>query len=154
LGAAIVKDSLLQTFRDTAARNMLFFTGVLTVFAATVAVGIVYNSARISLAERAWELASLRVLGMTRGEVSTLFLGELAVTVAVGIPLGCLFGYGLAALIVALTHGDAYAIPLVILPHTYAYAGLTVVAAGLASALIVRHRIDHLDLVAVLKTRE
>jgi len=154
VGAAIVKDSLLQTFRDTAARNMLFFTGVLTVFAATVAVGIVYNSARISLAERAWELASLRVLGMTRGEVSTLFLGELAVMVVVGIPLGCFFGYGLSALIVALTHGDAYAIPLVILPHTYAYAGLTVIAAGLASALIVRHRIDHLDLVAVLKTRE
>ncbi|RPI43966.1 MAG: hypothetical protein EHM59_14050, partial [Betaproteobacteria bacterium] len=63
-------------------------------------------------------------------------------------------GYALAALIIALTHGDAFAIPLVILPRTYAHAGLTVVAAGIVSALIVRHRIDHLDLVAVLKTRE
>jgi putative ABC transport system permease protein len=114
----------------------------------------VYNSARISLAERAWELASLRVLGMTRAEVSTLFLGELAVMLFAGIPIGCLFGYGLSALIVSLTHGEAFKIPLVILPGTYAHAALTVVAAGVASALIVRHRIDHLDLVAVLKTRE
>ena len=154
VSAGIVKDSLLQTFRSTTARNMLFFTGVLTVFAATIAVGIVYNSARISLAERAWELASLRVLGMTRGEVSALFLGELAVMLVAGIPLGFVLGYALAALIIALTQGEAFAIPLVILPQTYAYAGLTVVAAGILSALIVRHRIDHLDLVAVLKTRE
>jgi putative ABC transport system permease protein len=152
--AAIVKDSLVETFRKTTARNMLFFTGVLTVFAATIAVGIVYNSARISLAERAWELASLRVLGFTRGEVSVLFLGELAVLLVAGIPVGCFVGYGLAALIVALTHGEAFTIPLVILPSTYAHAALTVIAAGVVSALIVRHRIDHLDLVAVLKTRE
>jgi len=154
VSTGIIKDSLLETFRNTTARNMLFFTGVLTVFAATIAIGIVYNSARISLAERAWELASLRVLGMTRGEVSALFLGELAVVLLAGIPVGFLLGYGLAALIVALTHGEAFQIPLVILPRTYAYAGLTVIAAGIVSALIVRHRIDHLDLVAVLKTRE
>lgn len=154
VSAAIVKDSLVETFRNTTARNMLFFTGVLTVFAATIAVGIVYNSARISLAERAWELASLRVLGLTRGEVSALFLGELAVLLLAGIPIGCVLGYGLAALIVALTHGEAFTIPLVILPSTYAYAALIVIAAGIVSALIVRHRIDHLDLVAVLKTRE
>lgn len=154
VGTAIVKKALLETFRNTTARNLLFFTGVLTVFAATIAIGIVYNSARISLAERAWELASLRVLGMTRAEVSTLFLGELAVMLFAGIPIGCLFGYGLSALIVSLTHGEAFKIPLVILPGTYAHAALTVVAAGVASALIVRHRIDHLDLVAVLKTRE
>jgi len=154
VSAVIVKDSLLETFRNTTARNMLFFTGVLTVFAATIAVGIVYNSARISLAERAWELASLRVLGMTRGEVSALFLGELAVILIAGIPLGFFAGYGLAAFIIALTRGEAFQIPLVILPGTYAYAGLAVIAAGIVSALIVRHRIDHLDLVAVLKTRE
>ncbi|MCC6533824.1 MAG: ABC transporter permease [Burkholderiales bacterium] len=154
VSAGIVKASLLESFRSTTARNLLFFTGVLTLFAATIAVGIVYNSARISLAERAWELASLRVLGLTRGEVSALFLGELALMLAAGIPLGFLLGYALAALIVALTHVEAFKIPLVILPRTYAYAGLTVVAAGVLSALIVRHRIDRLDLVAVLKTRE
>jgi putative ABC transport system permease protein len=154
VAVAIVTRTLLDTFRKTSARNLLFFTTILTAFAATIAVGVVYNNARIQLAERAWELASLRVLGMTRGEVSVLLLGELALEIAVAIPLGFVGGYWLSALIVALTHGDVFEIPLVILPDTYLYAGAAIVAAGIASALVVRHRIDHLDLVGVLKTRE
>jgi putative ABC transport system permease protein len=150
----IVNRTLLETFRRTSARNVLFFTTVLTAFAAVIAVGVVYNNARIQLAERAWELASLRVLGFTRAEVSILLLGELAVEIAVAIPLGFAAGYGLAALIIALMHHEVFEFPLVIFPPTYVYTAAIVAAAGIASALVVRHRIDHLDLVAVLKTRE
>ena len=75
-------------FRETSARNVLFFTTILTAFAAVIAIGVVYNNARIALQERAWELASLRVLGFTRGEVSTFLLGELALELAAAIPLG------------------------------------------------------------------
>jgi putative ABC transport system permease protein len=114
----------------------------------------VYNNARIQLAERAWELASLCVLGFTRAEVSVLLLGELALEVALAIPLGFLAGYGLAALFVSLLPADVIAFPLVIYPTTYLLAGAVVAAAGVVSALIVRNRIDNLDLVAVLKTRE
>ena len=156
-GAAvvIVNRTLLDTFRSTSGRNIIFFTTILTVFAATIAVGVVYNNARIQLAERAWELASLRVLGFTRGEVSLLLLGELALEIAVAIPLGFLAGYGLCALMIALMmHQEVIEFPLVILPATYLYAGAAVAAAGVASALIVRNRIDNLDLVGVLKTRE
>lgn len=154
VATVIVKNTLLETFRRTSARNLLFFAGVLTAFAVTIAIGVVYNQARIQLAERAWELASLRVLGMTRGEVSVLLLGELSLEILAAIPLGLLGGYWLAALMNGLMRGEAFEIPLVILPMTYLYAGVAVVAAGVASALIVRHRIDHFDLVAVLKTRE
>ncbi|MBK7470980.1 MAG: ABC transporter permease [Betaproteobacteria bacterium] len=154
VATVIVKSTLLDSFRATSARNLLFYTGVLTIFAAIIAVGVVYNNARIQLAERAWELASLRVLGMTRGEVSVLLLGELAIEILLAIPAGFVAGYCLALLIVTLTHGEAFEIPLVILPPTYLYAGATVVVAGVVSALIVRNRIDNLDLVAVLKTRE
>jgi len=151
----IVTRTLLDTFRTTSAKNVLFFTTILTAFAATIAVGVVYNNARIQLAERAWELASLRVLGLTRGEVSVLLLGELAIEIAAAIPLGFVAGYWLSWLIIALMqHGELMEFPLVILPDTYLYAGAVVVAAGVASALIVRNRIDNLDLVAVLKTRE
>jgi putative ABC transport system permease protein len=156
-GAAvvIVTRTLLETFRATSAKNILFFTAILTGFAATIAIGVVYNNARIQLAERAWELASLRVLGLTRGEVSVLLLGELAIEIAVAIPLGCIAGYWLSWFIIALMeHGEVMEFPLVILPDTYFYAGAVVVAAGVVSALIVRNRIDNLDLVAVLKTRE
>jgi len=150
----IVNRTLVDTFRETSAKNVLFFTAILSAFAATIAVGVVYNSARIQLAERAWELASLRVLGFTRGEVSVLLLAELALEIAAAIPLGFAAGYGLAALLLALMPHEMIEFPLVISRPTYLYAGVVVVAAGVVSALIVRNRIDNLDMVGVLKTRE
>ncbi len=95
------KVAMLANFRATSARNVLFFTTILTAFAAVIAIGVVYNNARIALQERAWELASLRVLGFTRGEVSTFLLGELAIEVAAALPLGCVLGYLLSWAIVA-----------------------------------------------------
>ena len=150
----IVNRTLVETFRATTARNIVFFTTVLTIFAGIIAVGVVYNNARIQLAERAWELASLRVLGLTRAEVSTLLLGELAIEIALAIPLGCLAGYGLAALMLSLMSQEVFEIPLVMFPSTYLYAAAEVAVAGIVSALIVRHRIDRLDLVSVLKARD
>jgi putative ABC transport system permease protein len=150
----IVNRTLVDTFRETSAKNVLFFTAILSAFAATIAVGVVYNNARIQLAERAWELASLRVLGFTRGEVSVLLLAELALEIAAAIPLGFAAGYGLAALLLALMPHEMIEFPLVISRATYLYAGTVVVAAGVVSALIVRNRIDNLDMVGVLKTRE
>ncbi|MDH5246276.1 MAG: ABC transporter permease [Betaproteobacteria bacterium] len=148
------KTALLRSFRETSARNVLYFTTILTAFASVIAIGVVYNNARIALQERAWELASLRVLGFTRGEVSTFLLGELAFELAAAIPLGCALGYLLSWAIVAMSHSDMIAIPIVVAPRTYAYAALAIVLAGAASALVVRRRIDRLDLVGVLKTRE
>ncbi|MEN6586656.1 MAG: ABC transporter permease [Sulfuricella sp.] len=149
-----IKDEMLRSFRETNRRFLIFFTSIVTVFAAAIAVGVVYNSARISLAERAWELASLRVLGFTRQEVSTLLLGELAFEIAMAIPLGLWLGYLLSHLIVAQMPMETVDIPVIITSATYAYAALAILISGVASALIVRHRVDHLDLVAVLKTRE
>jgi putative ABC transport system permease protein len=153
--AAVVEiDPIIQHFRRTSARFILVFTGILTLFAAFIAVGVVYNNARIALAERAWELASLRVLGFTRGEVSGLLLGELAIELVAALPLGWLMGYWLSWGIVQLIHTETFELRIVIEPHTYAYATLVALAAGAVSALIVRQRIDGLDLVGVLKTRE
>jgi putative ABC transport system permease protein len=119
-----------------------------------IAIGVVYNNARIALAEGAWDLASLRVLGATRGEVSGLLLGELAAELLVALPAGCVMGYGLAWSIVTLSTQQEIQLPLVIQPCTYAFACLVVLVAGVISALIVRRRVDQLDLVGVLKTRE
>jgi putative ABC transport system permease protein len=145
---------IVRNFRETSARNILIFTSVLSVLAATIAVGVVYNNARIALAERAWELASLRVLGMTRGEVSGLLLGELAIELLLALPIGWLAGYGLSVAITEMIRPETFSIPLIIAPATYAYASAVVLAAGAASALIVRRQIDRLDLVGVLKTRD
>jgi putative ABC transport system permease protein len=148
------KAAMLQNFRETSARNVLYFTTILTAFAAVIAIGVVYNNARIALQERAWELASLRVLGFTRGEVSTFILGELAIELAAAIPLGCVGGYLLSWTIVAMSHNDMISIPIIIAPRTYAFAALAIIIAGTGSAMVVRRRIDQLDLVGVLKTRE
>ena len=154
IATVVMKRTSLETFQKEMARNILFFTTIVTAFAAAIAVGVVYNSARIALAERAWELASLRVLGFTRGEVSTFLLGELAVELVLAIPFGLGLGTLLAEGLIRMIGHETFSIPLVIAPRTYAYAALSILIAGAVSALIVRHRIDRLDLVSVLKTRE
>ncbi|KQT10843.1 ABC transporter permease [Ramlibacter sp. Leaf400] len=154
VAGAFSKATMLRNMQEVSARNILIMSSVLTAFAAVIAVGVVYNNARIALAERTWELASLRVLGFTRGEVSVLLLGELALGIAIALPLGMLLGWGLTHGVVQLMRSDQFLFPVVIRPRTYAWAALCVVAAGLASALVVRRRIDSLDMVAALKTRE
>ena len=126
---------------------------MLTLFASVIAVGVVYNNARIALAERAWELASLRVLGFTRAEVSGLLLGEMALGMAMALPLACgsAMGWCIGGRAAA---SDQFFFPVVIRAPTYAWAALAVLAPAVVSALVVRRRIDRLDMVAALKTRE
>jgi putative ABC transport system permease protein len=154
VAGAFSKAVMLRNMEEITARNILIMSGLLTTFAAVIAVGVVYNNARIALAERGWELASLRVLGFTRAEVSLLLLGELALGIAIALPLGMAMGWGLTHAVVELLSSDQFYFPVTILPRTYAWAALGVVAAGAASAMVVRRRIDRLDLVASLKTRE
>jgi putative ABC transport system permease protein len=148
------KATMLRNMQEISARNVRIMSSILTAFAAVIAVGVVYNNARIALSERSWELASLRVLGFTRAEVSLLLLGELALAIAVALPLGMAMGWALMRGLVEMIRSDQFLFPAVIEPRTYAWAALCVVAAGVASALVVRRRIDRLDLVAALKTRE
>jgi putative ABC transport system permease protein len=154
VSTVIFRLASIQTFLETTGKYIFVFIGILTGFAAIIAIGIVYNNARIALSERVWELASLRVLGFTRREVSSIFLGELAVELLAGIPLGCWIGYLFASASIHLTDTEMFRLPLIIEPKTYAYAVVSILLSGMVSALIVRHRIDHLDLVSTLKTRE
>ena len=154
VAGAFSKATMLRNMQEISARNVRIMSTILTAFAVVIAVGVVYNNARIALAERGWELASLRVLGFTRAEVSALLLGELALLIAVALPLGMGLGFALVHLISALLASDQFYFPVVIQPRTYAWAALAVLAAGVVSALVVRRRIDELDMVAVLKTRE
>jgi putative ABC transport system permease protein len=154
VAGAFSKATMVRNMQEISARNVRIMSTILTVFASIIAVGVVYNNARIVLAERGWELASLRVLGFTRAEVSAMLLGEMAITIALALPLGMLLGWALIHAISELLKSDQFFFPVVIRARTYAWAAVAVLAAGVASALIVRRRIDRLDLVAVLKTRE
>ncbi|MDO9313551.1 MAG: ABC transporter permease [Burkholderiaceae bacterium] len=154
VAGAFSKATMLRNMQELSARNVRIMSTVLTVFASIIAVGVVYNNARIALAERTWELASLRVLGFTRAEVSGLLLGEMVIVVALALPLGMLLGWALVHVLTIALKNDQFYFPVVILPRTYAWAALCVVGAALGSALVVRRRIDRLDMVAALKTRE
>lgn len=144
----------LQKFRETLAQNILIQITVFALFAATIAFGVVYNFARISLSEQGREMASLRVLGFTKGEVSGILLAELALVTLVAQPLGWAIGYGIALLVILGFESELYQVPLVVERNVYAWASLIVIGAAIVSGLVVRRRIDRLDLVEVLKTRE
>ncbi|HLV00637.1 MAG TPA: FtsX-like permease family protein [Acidobacteriota bacterium] len=144
----------VQSFRETLAETIYIFTFFNILFAGVIAVGVVYNNARIILSERSRDLASLRVLGFTRAEISAILLGELGALTFLALPIGCLLGYLMAAGLTRTLDTELYRIPLIINNDTYLFAAVVVVIASAVSAFIVRHRLDHLDLVGVLKTRE
>jgi putative ABC transport system permease protein len=148
------RDAALKSFEDTLAESIGLVTSVLIGFAGALAIAIVYNAARIALSERGRELASLRVLGFSRGEVARMLLGEQAVLTLVGVALGLVIGYGFCAIMSGLYQWELFRIPLVVRRATYVFAATVVLAAAAASALLIRRRINRLDLVAVLKTRE
>lgn len=132
----------------------MIFVSFFIVFSCALAFGVTYNAARIALSERGRELATLRVLGFTRAEISYLLLGEIALLALAALPLGCLVGRGLAGLIVAAFETELYRVPFVVDASTYGWAMVVTILATAVSALLVRRRVDRLDLIAVLKTRE
>ena len=146
-----IKTAALAAFRELMAENLLRMRLINVIFAGIIAFGVVYNAARISLAERSRELATLRVIGFGRDEISLIFLGEIAIVTLLAIPLGLLLGYAFAALAVVALATESYRFPLIIHSSTYAFAVATVVGAALLSGLVVRRRLDRLDLLAVLK---
>jgi putative ABC transport system permease protein len=144
----------LQDFRDTMAESMNISIMFNVGFAVIIAFGVVYNAARVSLSERSRELASLRVLGFTRAEISLILLGELAILTICALPAGAAIGYGLGELIISGFNNEVYRLSFVVSRSTAAWSFLIVIAAAFVSGLVVRRRLDRLDLVAVLKIRE
>ncbi len=153
IAAAQVKSAMIQNFQDIQQENMRIIRSFYIVFGIIIAVGVVYNAAQVTLAERSRDLASLRVLGFTRGEISAILLGELSVLVLLSLPVGQLLGRGLAWLIAKSVESEAIRMPVVIFPATFSVAAGVILASALFSALIVRRKLDKLDLVAVLKTQ-
>lgn len=150
----VLQRTSLANFRQAMAVLVNTMANIYTVLAAVIAFGIVYNNARISLSERARELATLRVLGFSRGEVMQMLLLELAFLTLLAQPPGWALGYGLAATLQTKMAGEVMRAPLVIDDATYVISSAIVVVATVFSALVVRERIRRLDLVAVLKTRD
>jgi putative ABC transport system permease protein len=149
-----IKDSLRENFRQTTAASIGLIQMIYLVFATVVAFGVVYNNARISLAERARELATLRVIGFSRREVGAVLVTELVILALMAVPLGLLLGSGFAKAILGAVNTETVRVPLVLTSGNYAFAVLVVVIASTLSALVVLRKLSHLDLVGALKAPE
>ncbi|NOQ65257.1 MAG: FtsX-like permease family protein [Methyloprofundus sp.] len=146
--------SMVESFYATVGDFMLTYIAFVSGLSIAIAFGVIYNNARITLAERSRELASLRVLGFTQAEVAYILLGELGLITFLSIPLGMLIGYWLSYGFIIGLQQDLFRIPFIIEPPTYAYAILVVICSALISGLIVRRKLNQLDLVSVLKIKE
>ena len=154
IATVMVKQHSIDSFNDTIAKNLGVMKRINLIFACIIAAGVVYNSARISLSERSRELATLRVIGFTRQEISSILLGELAIVTLLAIPVGLGLGTFFAWWMCTAFDQELFRFPMVVSNRTYAWASLVVIAASAISGLLVRRNLDHLDLVAVLKSRE
>ena len=143
-----------RSFQETIRQNVTIMTTVYVVISVLISVGVGHNSARIQLSERARELASLRILGFGRAQVSYILVGELMLLAVLAQPLGWLLGRLFTGLMVRGFSSDLYSLPLILRLSTFSFASLVVLSATFVAAMVVRHRLDRLDLVAVMKTRE
>lgn len=146
--------AIIESFHERTGRSMSVMTATMTLFAMIIAIGVVYNNMRVSLSMRARDLATMRVLGFTRREVGSVLFGEMMLHLALGVPAGMALGRWFCVLIMSSVDPERYRWPLTISPTTYAYAVITILVASLACWVFVRRRLDRLDLIAVLKTRE
>jgi putative ABC transport system permease protein len=150
----VIREAVVRSVREILQRSLVIPTVVNALFASIIAFGVVYNGARIALSERGNELASLRVLGFTRREVSILLLGEQAVITFVAIPVGFLMGIGVCRLLADRLSTELYRLQMVLTPRTFGFALAVIVFAATSSGVIVARRLHRMDLISVLKTRE
>jgi len=149
-----LREATLESFMATVAQNMRINTIVLVSFACIIALGVVYNATRIAFSEQAIELASLRILGFTNAEVAAMLLGQQAALTLAALPLGCLLGYALAALLSMLLSQELFRIPLVVSSRTFVLSIVVVLTAAAGAGYLVWRQLRRLDLIEVLKTRE
>lgn len=154
VAGTVVRESAIRNFHKTMEETILYFSFVTAILGGIIAFGVVYNSARIALSERDRELASLRVLGFTRGEVAYILLGELAVATLLALPLGYLFGRELCRYLSNAFRSDLYRVPLVLEADTFAFAASVVLLSAVVSGYMVWRKLNQLDMIGVLKTRE
>lgn len=149
-----IKETMRKSFRETTAQMMGLIQSIYLLFSVVVAFGVIYNNARISLAERARELATLRVVGMTQREVGAIIVIELVILACLAVPLGLAMGTGFATVIISSVNTETVRLPLVFTTYTYSFAVVVVTTASVFSAIVVLRKLKQLDLIATLKAPE
>jgi putative ABC transport system permease protein len=148
------RTAALEGFERTIAESFRISLVTTLGFACIIAFGIVYSTGRITLSERARELASLRVLGFTKRETSMMLVGEQGLLTLFSLPLAAGVAFFLAWLIAVRFESTLFRLPVVISPMSQVLGAAAIVLSAAASALLTIRRLGRMDLVSVLKTRE
>lgn len=154
VAAVLLRQAAIDSWYENVVSDLMKFVTLFSAFACALGFGVAYNATRISLSERGRELATLRVLGFTRAEISYILLGEVMLLVCLGLPLGCVLGLGLTEVMAEAFNTELFRVPVVIQPQSYGLAAVIALTAALLSVGVVRRRLDRLNLIEVLKTRE
>jgi putative ABC transport system permease protein len=148
------RSTAVTQIRETIAKSLNIAGTAIVAIATLIAFAVLYNAARMALSERARELSTLRIVGLTRAEIAMLLLGEYVFLTVLAMPLGAAAGYGLSVLLAASFDTELYRLPVTVSPFTYGFATLVILGSVAATAAIVVREVARLDLVAVLKARE
>jgi putative ABC transport system permease protein len=148
------RDSAVALFRKMVEENIFVILSFYVIFASVLAFGVVYNNTRLILAERSREFAMLRVLGFHKSEVGAVLAGEVALLTLLSLPVGCLLGYALVAMIVSFFSTDLYRLPFAVEPKTYGYAVIAILIAAMVSGMAAAYRLAEINLLDVLKERQ
>lgn len=154
ISAVMMRQATLDAFNQTTIEHLYVFIYMFVGLAAVLAFGVTYNCTRIALSERARELATLRVLGFSKGQISYVLLGEVIFLILIGLPMGCGVGWLPVLTMANAFDTEMYRVPLVIETSTYGFSIVLVIISTAISAMIVRSRVNRLDFIKVLKTRE
>ena len=154
IAGVLDKHAAQASFNETISESTSLLRLVNAVFSIAIALGVIYNCAVIILAERARDLATLRVMGFRHREVSIVLIGELAIITLLSIPVGLPIGYGFAYVTTLALDTETHRFPLIIQRFTYAYATSVIAIAASVAALYVQRMLSSIDLVAVLKVKE
>ncbi|WP_244241567.1 ABC transporter permease [Leptospira jelokensis] len=148
------KTAILKGFQEVMQRSLQSTSIFILIFTIIISIGVIYNTAMITLSERIYELGSLRILGFTLKEVFAIIAWELSWQILCAIPLGCIFGYQVANLILNSNETEGFKIPATIYPSTYYVSILLALFTAGISYMIVFRKLKTMDLLSVLKVRE
>jgi len=142
--------ALQKLFRE----GVGFFSNMFLFFSLSMAAGVAFSAARITISEQERDLATLRVLGYEKRAVSLLPVAEISILLTLAIPTGLLLGAALSNWMMHQFETDLFSFPLIFDSQAYARSALFVTTAVLLTTLWTRRYMDRMHLVSALKSHE
>jgi putative ABC transport system permease protein len=125
---------------------------VLTVSAAALAFIVLYNLTNINVDERIREIASLKVLGFTRREIHAYVFREIVLIALLGDLLGLVAGSWLETFVITTAEVDYVMFGRIIHTSSYLYAFILTMVFTVMALLMMRRKLDRIDMVESLKS--